>query len=317
MNERKDELGTARALDWLAENWRWVTIAAWALLCLWFVYQRWSNIQQFALGDTDDNLRISQVRALLHGQDWFDLRQYRLNPPTGANIHWSRLVDLPLAAMILVLRPMLGGVVAEQAAVAVAPLLPLLILLFSLALIVRRLIDPRAFIFAFAALIFAGSATGMFMPLRIDHHGWQLALLALGIAGLADPSPARGGATLGIATALSLAIGLELLIYLGLAGIAVTLFWVADVAERRRLAAYAATLAGGTALAFLLFASYANRFAVCDALSPVWLSDALLGGGLLFGLARVSPGGWKQRLGLAAAAGAIIAAFHGLMWPPG
>ena len=50
------------------------------------------------------------------------------------------------------------------------------------------------------------------------------------------------------------------------------------IVEQRRLAAYAATLAGGTALGFLLFASYANRLPVCDALSPVWLSDALLGG---------------------------------------
>src|SRR5215213_5976027 len=109
MDERKDELGTARALDWLDRHWRLATLIAWALLCAWFVYNRWSGIDQFALGDTDDNTRMSQVRALLHGQDWFDLRQYRLNPPIGSNIHWSRLVDLPIAALILLLRPLLGG----------------------------------------------------------------------------------------------------------------------------------------------------------------------------------------------------------------
>jgi hypothetical protein len=47
--------------------------------------------------DTDDNLRMMQVRDLMRGQDWYDLRQYRLNPPFGADIHWSRLVDLPIA----------------------------------------------------------------------------------------------------------------------------------------------------------------------------------------------------------------------------
>ena len=46
-------------------------------------------------------MRMSQVRALLAGQDWFDLRQYKMNWPDGANIHWSRLVDLPLAGLIL------------------------------------------------------------------------------------------------------------------------------------------------------------------------------------------------------------------------
>jgi hypothetical protein len=73
------------------------------------------------------------------------------------------------------------------------------------------------------------------------------------------------------------------------------LFWIRDRDERRRLATYAATLAGGTALGFLLFASYANRAAVCDALSPVWLSDALLAGALLLGLAAWSPGRRRRR----------------------
>ena len=72
---------------------------------------------------------------------------------------------------------------AERWAVAIAPLLPYLLLLFSLALTARRLIAPRAYPLAFLALFFAGSTNGMFMPERIDHHGWQLALLALGIAG--------------------------------------------------------------------------------------------------------------------------------------
>ena len=40
----------------------------------------------FALVDTDDNMRISQVRALLAGQDWYDLRQYRLSPPFGLDM---------------------------------------------------------------------------------------------------------------------------------------------------------------------------------------------------------------------------------------
>ena len=42
----------------------------------------------------------------------------------------------------------------------------------------------------------AASTTGQFLPTRIDHHGWQLAFLALGIAGIADPKRARGGAGL-------------------------------------------------------------------------------------------------------------------------
>jgi hypothetical protein len=315
MRQRKDELIEKRALELLERHWRWLALAVWLLFCAWFIFNRWSDIRFFNLGDTDDNMRMMQVRGLLHGQGWYDLRQYRLNPPWGANIHWSRLVDLPLAGLILGLRPLIGGAAAERWAVAVAPLIPYLLLLLSTALTVRRLVDARGYALGFLALFFAGSTNGMFMPERIDHHGWQLALLALAIAALADPKRVRGGITLGVATALSLAIGLEMLIYLAIGAAAMVLFWVADRDERQRLGAYAATLGGGTALAFLIFASYANRAAVCDALSPVWLSDALLGGALLFLLAWFSPADWKRRLALGLGAGVVIAGFHALMWP--
>ena len=315
MLKRKDDLPIERILALLERHWKLISVAAWLAFCAWFVFVRWSNIHAFALGDTDDNMRMMQVRALLNGQDWFDLRQYRLNPPFGANMHWSRLVDLPLAALILLLRPLVGGADAERIAAAVAPMLPYLVLLFGVALTARRLIDRRAFLLPIIAMIVAGLTNSMFMPERLDHHGWQLALLSVSIAGLADPKRVRGGLTLGVSSALSLAIGLEMVIYLALAGAATVLFWVADADQRRRLLAYAVSLGGGTALAFLLFASYANRIAVCDALSPVWLSNALLGSALLLGLAWRTPGDWRVRLALAVGAGIVVAAFHAMAWP--
>ena len=315
MTGRKDVGVEERALELIERRWRLLVVVAWLILCGWFILDKWAQIRWFGLGDTDDNMRIMQVRALLHGQGWFDLRQYRMNPPWGANIHWSRLVDLPIAGLILGLRPFFGGAVAERWAVAIAPLLPYLILLFSLAAVSRRLIAPRAWPLAFLALFFAGSTNGMFSPERIDHHGWQLASAALMMAAMTDPKRARGGVTLGLASALSLAIGLEMLIYIAIAGAAMTLFWIDDRDEGERLRAYAVALGGGTAAAFLAFVSYDNRGPVCDALSPVWLSDALLGSALLFALSWMAPADWKKRLALAAVAGAIVAAFHAIAWP--
>ena len=303
------------AVEFAERHWKWIVVLIWLAVCGWFAFQKWNQIRFFGLPDTDDNMRIMQVRGLLNGQGWFDLRDYRMNPPFGANIHWSRLVDLPLAGLILAFRPFLGGAGAERWAVAVAPLLPYLLLLFSLALTARRLIHPLAYPVALLAIFFAGSTNGMFMPERIDHHGWQLALLALSMAGIADPRRTRGGLVLGISSALSLAIGLEMIIYLAIAGAAMVLFWVTDRDEAERLRAYALSLTAGIAAGFLIFASYDNRNAVCDALSPVYLSDALLGGALMYGLAWLSPGDWKRRLALAFAAGAVIAGFHALMWP--
>ena len=56
---------------------------------------------------TDDAMRLVEVRDLIGGQGWFDLFQYRLDPP-GTLMHWSRLIDAPLAALILLLKPLLG-----------------------------------------------------------------------------------------------------------------------------------------------------------------------------------------------------------------
>jgi hypothetical protein len=304
-----------RAFDLIERKWKLVVVLVWLGFCAVWIFQHYDAIRWFRLGDTDDNMRMMQVRALLHGQDWFDLRQYRMNVPYGANIHWSRLVDLPIAGLILGLRPFLGGPGAERWAVGIAPLLPYLLLLFSVALTTRRLIDRRAFPFVLLAMFFAASTNGMFEPERIDHHGWQLALLALSISAIADPKRARGGVVLGISTALSLAIGLEMIIYLAILGVAVVLFWVDDAEESERLRGYAVALGGGTALSFLVFASYDNRSAVCDALSPVWLSDALIGSAVMYGLTLLSPADWRKRLGLAIVAGLIIAGFHAVTWP--
>ena len=315
MSSRKDQPIEERAFDLLDRYWKSVIVVVWLLFVAWFVYSKWADIRFFNLGDTDDNMRMMQVRGLLHGQGWYDLRNYRMNPPFGANIHWSRLVDLPIAGLIVLLRPFLGGAGAERWAVAIAPMLPYLLLLYSLALTTRRLIDRRAFPLAFLAMWFAGSTNGMFLPERIDHHGWQLALLALSVSALADPNRIRGGLILGLSSALSLAIGLEMLIYIAIAGVATALFWVDNRDERERLRVYALALAGGTAASFLVFASNDNWNATCDALTPVWLSDALLGSALLYGLAALSPADWRKRLALALAAGVIVAAFHALAWP--
>ena len=316
-------MAESRADQWVARgeeiglrHWRWVIIALWLAYAVFIIVNRWAQIRGFALADTDDNLRMAQVRALLGGQGWFDLVQHRFDPVHGgANIHWSRLVDLPLAGLILALKPLLGGADAERAAVTIAPLLPLLPLMFALALTMRRLVSERAWVLPVIGLLCAYSAIGMFAPTRIDHHGWQLALLAVAVSGMADPKRARGGAVMGIASGLSLAIGLEMLIYLGLLGGAAVLLWVANRDQRRRLAAYAAALVAITGAGFLIFASYANRLAVCDALSPVWLSDAAVGGAVMLALAWIKLDRWPARLAAAVVGGAIVAGFHALAWP--
>ncbi|MES2987400.1 MAG: AcrB/AcrD/AcrF family protein [Pseudomonadota bacterium] len=280
----------------------------WACVVAWFLIQREANIYWLTLGDTDDNMRLMQVRAWMAGQGWYDLRNYRLDPALGGfDIHWSRLPDLPIAALILILKPFLG-LRAENWAVGIAPLLPLAVTMTGLTLTVRRLIAPYSWPLAMVILMGCTATMTMYAPLRIDHHGWQLAALAMTVAGLADPRRARGGATVGISSALSLTIGLEMLPYCAMAGAIIALRWVWEAAEARRMMVYGLTLAGGSALGFALFASNANQVMRCDALTPVWLSVMVAAGTLLFLIGRLNPANRYVRLGLSAAAGAAIVA---------
>jgi hypothetical protein len=303
------EAGTP--FSFIDRRWRWWTALFWLCASAIFVFQNWARIRGFSLGDTDDNMRMMQVRALLEGQGWYDLAQHRM---AGSNIHWSRLVDLPIAGLKLLFTPFFGGKTAETIAVTIAPLLPMLVAMLGVALTTRRLVSRYAYLLAIVFLACSGSVVGMWQPLRIDHHGWQLAFLAWTVAALADPKPLRAGITLGVATALSLIIGLEMLLYLAAAGAVAVLMWVRD-GEPRRLFAYGVTLAGGCGFGYLVFASEANRLPMCDALSPVWLSAMVAAGAVAMLLAKASPKRWEQRLALAAVGGVVIAGAFALTWP--
>lgn len=301
--------------DFLARRWKTILLLAWLATSIVLIIYRWKAIQWFALGDTDDNMRIMQVRALLQGQDWYDLRQHRLNPPLGANIHWSHLVDLPIASIILLVKPFLGGALAEKIAVTLAPLIPLGVAMTGLGLTARRLIAPGAYLLAAGILVCFVTTMTMFMPLRIDHHGWQLALLTVVLAGLVDERAVRGGLTIGVATALSMVIGLETLPWLAIAAAGVALRWVIAERQSPRMRGYALALGGGVALGFLLFASHDNWVARCDALTPVWLSVMMLASSLLFLISGLDIESRVQRVGILFGAGAIIVAFFVLAWP--
>lgn len=298
----------------LDQNWKTWTFAFWAGVVAWFLWQRHGNIYWLVLGDTDDNMRLMQVRALLAGQSWYDLRQYRMDPALGGfDIHWSRFVDLPIAGLILLLKPILGTAAAERWACGIAPLLPLSIAMTGLVLTIRRLLAPAAWPIALVVLLGCTSTMLMFAPMRIDHHGWQLACLALTVAGLADPKGGRGGATVGLSSALSLTIGLELLPYCAMAAAIIALRWIWDSADVRRMQVYGLCLAGGSSAGFAIFASNANHAMRCDALTPVWLTVMVAAGALLFALSLANPRSRWARFGLAAVAGAaIIAGFVGM-----
>ena len=272
------DLPVAQTTATPSARWWGELLALWASAAAWMVWRQWPAIVMGALPDTDDNMRMLQVRDWLAGQGWFDTRQSRLDWPVGADIHWSRLVDLPLAAIIRPLAPFIGQPAAELAAAVIVPLITLLAAMAAAALIARRTIAPSAWGWAPLILLFAGPVTGMLSPLRIDHHGWQIVALLAMAGGLVAPERRAGGAVAGLAIAASLAIGVEMLPFL-LLGLALAAFgWIAEPAERARLRMLAVTLAIGIGAALLLFIPPAAHFGFgCDTLSVAWALPILIG----------------------------------------
>jgi hypothetical protein len=290
-------------------RWLWPLLALWLLACLWLIAGASADIALLRLPDPDDNLRLLQVRDWLGGQAWFDLHQHRLAPAGGADIHWSRLVDLPLAAAMLALRPFIGAMAAEQVAVVLVPLLTLLAAMLLVAQIARRLIAPQAGPFAAAILLTAGPAVGMMSPLRIDHHGWQIVLLLAMLLGLVVRGRAAGGVIAGLAIAGSLTIGVEMLPYLAL-GLTLAAFgWIMDPEEAPRLKGLAVSLGVGILLALSIFVAPEMRVSLgCDALSAAYARPLLLGSALLLVATWLPLPGRMARLAAAAVAGTAAAA---------
>ncbi|TGD94251.1 hypothetical protein [Methylobacterium nonmethylotrophicum] len=264
-------------------------------------------LRALRLPDTDDAMRLLQVRDLLAGQPWFDLAQHRHAgaPP----MHWSRLVDAPIAALVILARPVLGAALAEGAAAILWPLL-----LFCLYAVILYRGVRRAFGWRAGALaVFAGTqavfVTGLFAPGRIDHHNVQICAV-LGLALLvARPAPTgRDGALAGALAALSLAVGLEALPVIAAAGLVLAATWL-----REGRPALPAFLGFGLALGFVAPALYVAQTApalwstsACDALSPpwLWLCAAAAVTAAAAALLRGGPG---ARLGLLAAGGLATA----------
>jgi hypothetical protein len=260
---------------------------------------------------TDDAMRLVQVRDWIGGQGWFDLFQHRLDPP-GASMHWSRVVDVPLAALILLLRPLIGTHGAETVTLFLWPLLLFAAALVLVAAIARQLSGSlaNAQITAVVLAVLSAPALIHFRPGAIDHHNAQIVLLlALVLLTSHIEQSAVKAALGGLVASLSLAIGIEMLPAIAAIGIAVFgLFIWRGASVSRQIGAFGAALAASSLLlapALLPLPSLA--LPVCDAFGgPVLLLVA--GGGIslmiMVGIDRLHS---TLRLRLATGAASAIA----------
>ena len=244
----------------------------WLLCAIALLIASRGSIPYLDFRDPDDALRLVQVRNWMAGQSWFDVTQYRINPPEGGAMHWSRLLDVPIAALLWLLTPLAGQALAESIVLALYPLLILGLLFGLLADAVRRLAGPVVALFAVLLLAVTFPVLIQLQPLRIDHHGWQIVMAALALDGSLMRSPRRSGIVTGTALALWLHISSEALPYAALFGTLYGLRYLRHPEQWHRLAAYLlAVTIGSTALLLATHGWPASLRFYCDAMSPTYL----------------------------------------------
>ena len=168
----------------------WLAIAAQLLAAGWVDTAH-------TLGDTDDALRLVQVRNFLAGQGWFDLHEARLGPPLGYDSHWSRLIDAGLAGLFVALHFFMNAQWAERLMRVVWPLLWLLPAIGAWVALAWRMRGRAAAQVLLLLLVVGLPAFSKFYPGRIDHHNVQiaLALSALALAAWCDIKRWAGAAS--------------------------------------------------------------------------------------------------------------------------
>lgn len=189
--------------------WRPSVWHIWLALSVFLIAANLSNVIHSLAPEPDDYLRLSQVRDWLAGQDWFDSRQYRMNPPVGADIHWVRLVDLPIAGFMLFFRLFLSQPAADTAAMVAVPLVQLYVTMLVLRALMRQLgLSPAEIMLGMVIIPLMPLLSFNYMPMRIDHHGWQ-AIAMLTIVWLMIRSGYRQAFIAGLLAAVLLFISVE------------------------------------------------------------------------------------------------------------
>jgi hypothetical protein len=236
--------------------------------------------------DNDSLMRMVEVLDFLSGQGWYDLHQYRMGPEGGFLMHWSRFVDAPIAALLLLAKAVTGSM--ESAETIVEILYPALLMaatMFLLLRLVRRLGNAESLLPAVVIGALALYQLPLFQGAALDHHNIQLVLVLAAILFLTsdDRRPLAGFAA-GIAASLSLVVGMETAPYVAVAGaVAAIGFLFRGDREHPSAAGFGAGFGLVSILSFLATVPESLWGAPrCDAFTLPQMSVAALAGAGLF-----------------------------------
>ncbi|MEE2691329.1 MAG: hypothetical protein VX640_07310 [Pseudomonadota bacterium] len=267
--------------------------------------------------DTDDYMRLQEVRDFLGGQAWADVSQHRLDTPEGGSMHFSRLPDAPMAAIVAAARPFLGDEGAETLLLVLWPAGMLVLYLFGCAAAAGA-VDCKSRILSVIFAAVSLPTLAQFRPGRIDHHALQIVLVCFALYFvLRSFDKPKAGLWAGLLIVLMLSVGMETAPYAAALAAAAALPWLSG-GDERGLGAFGAGLLTAAPATLIVSRFGGDLGAVqCDAYSAPQLAAAMLTGGGAMLLARAG-GGIKSARGRLAAAlglGAVAAAFLAALFP--
>lgn len=255
-------------------------IVLWTLLfqLAWHFRSIIPFMQEGSFQDSDDFLRLHQIRNWMGGQGWFDVSLPRMSLPDGGEMHWSRMVDVPIAGLIWVFDLFTETVIAERLAAIVWPTILIIACVFVLLAVCEKLFPATKRLLALLFVVTCITSLVEFAPSRIDHHGVQILFYCLTLLGLVNADKWFGHYLVGASIAFSIVIGLDVILLLVFILAWLGIEWVFAIDEKGRgLMRTGVAMAVASLLLYPLNVAPDNWLAEnCDAISIVYLSAILL-----------------------------------------
>ncbi|MGB0907337.1 MAG: hypothetical protein ACPGVT_07570 [Maricaulaceae bacterium] len=247
--------------------------------------------------DPDDEMRFVQIRDFLTGQSWYETDQYRLGLFGGTDMHWSRLPDIPIIILTKFFELFSSQETALRYAISIWPPLTITFLIIALVKganfwVNENIAESKTPLFILVLGVVFAIAFYRFRPGAIDHHNIQIGLVALSFAFALDPTQNQKSFFIsGFTAALSIAVGVEVYIFIAVICAFVALNWLVIGKEASNASiGFGVGLTLGLLIVFFLVTSPADYMQVyCDSLSRITVMAGLMGG---LGLAIL---GWRGK----------------------
>ncbi len=297
-------------------NWVW-----WLIALVYVGFRSWClggvGVYGF-VGDPDDATRLIQVRELMASGHWFDTTTMKLGGDAGMLSHWSRLIDLPIAALIATFNIFMPIDDAERLTHAAWPLSLLGALTWVVFKATAKVGGETAGRLSLLLAALTPLAWYQFAVGRIDHHNAMIAaIVAATVLMWAYPQRADIWRIAGVLVGLALAVGYEALAPAVAIGTFVAAWALFDRRVEKGAAAFALALWLTFAAAFFATIPPSRWMDIrCDAISLNMVALAACGvAGILI---AVGPGrGWPigARLGSITVCAAIGIVIFGSLEP--